>query len=145
MATGANSRPISVMSADGFDFSASILASASPLDISVSVWVTPYLADSAFQISPQFAQSSGMPRLTTFPSLRAAACRSASDCADAPTAEPRIATAASAASEVLRNSMMVIPHVGLSPATRQSAIYTREYMTAWRTFHDETSDRRRRA
>src|SRR4051812_16647451 len=107
MATGANSRPISVISADGFDFSAAILASASPLDISVSVWVTPYLADSAFQISPQFAQSSGMPRLTTWPSLRAPASRSDRDCADAPTAEPRRVTAANADNAVLRNSIKV--------------------------------------
>ena len=64
------------MSAEGLDFSASIFAKASPLDMSVSVWVTPYFSPSAFQISPQLAQSSGMPRLTTLPSFFAAASSS---------------------------------------------------------------------
>ena len=94
---GTNSRPISVMSAEGFDFSASSLATASPLDMSVSVWVTPYFAVTAFQISPQFAQSSGMPRLTTFPSFRAAASRSGRDWALAQARLPRRTTADSPA------------------------------------------------
>ncbi|MNW54361.1 hypothetical protein D3C74_319590 [compost metagenome] len=65
--------PTSPISAVGLSFSASNLAISSALDISVSVCVISYLAVISFQVSFQLAQESGMPTLTTAPSLVASA------------------------------------------------------------------------